>query len=98
MLKKKIWAVIKELYNFLPQNLSLSSKKYGVGIRDPGSGTKTYSGSRIRVQGQKGTRSRIRNTACSGIEERVTQLDPLHLDVVTACLTESWQRALYPPT
>jgi hypothetical protein len=31
----------------------------GSGIRDPGSG-KTYSGSRIRVQGQKGTGSRIR--------------------------------------
>ncbi len=32
----------------------------GSGIRDPGSGKKTYSGSRIRVQGQKGTGSRIR--------------------------------------
>jgi hypothetical protein len=37
--------------------LSLSSQKYGFGIRDPGSG-KTYSVA--RVQGQKGTGSRIR--------------------------------------
>jgi hypothetical protein len=29
----------------------------GSGIRDPGSGKKTYSESRIRVQGQKGTGS-----------------------------------------
>jgi hypothetical protein len=35
--RKKLGPVFKELYNFLPKNLSLSSKKYGVGIRDPGS-------------------------------------------------------------
>jgi hypothetical protein len=35
MLKKKIWSIFKELYNFLPKNLSLSSQKYGFGIRDP---------------------------------------------------------------
>jgi hypothetical protein len=39
MLKKKIWAsFLKELYNFLPKNLSLSSKNYGFKIRDPRSG------------------------------------------------------------
>jgi hypothetical protein len=37
---------------FAPKKLSLSSKKYGFGIRDP---EKTYSGSR----GQKGSGSRI---------------------------------------
>jgi hypothetical protein len=44
--------------------LSLSSKIYGVGIRDPRSGIrdKTYSGYPIRVQGKKGTGSWIRNT------------------------------------
>ncbi len=61
MLKKKIWA----------KNLSLSSKKYGVGIRNPRSGIRNpRSGirkknlSRIRVQGSKmhGSRIRIRNT------------------------------------
>jgi hypothetical protein len=33
--EEKNWPVFKELQNFLPKNLSLSSKKYGVGIRDP---------------------------------------------------------------
>jgi hypothetical protein len=36
----------------------LKNMGLGSGIRDP---EKTYSGSRIRVQGQKGTGSRIRN-------------------------------------
>jgi hypothetical protein len=53
----KIWASFQRIIYFLSKNLSLSSKKYGVGIRDP---EKNYSGSRIRVQGQKGTGSRIR--------------------------------------
>jgi hypothetical protein len=46
-LRKKFGPVFKELLNFLPKNLSLSSEKYGVGIRDPRSGIrkKTYSGS-----------------------------------------------------
>jgi hypothetical protein len=30
----------KKLFIFLPKNLSLSSQKYGFGIRDPGSGKK----------------------------------------------------------
>jgi hypothetical protein len=64
-----------KLDNFLPKKLSLSSQKYGFGIRaeirDP---EKTYSGSQIQGSirhrisdpwGQKGTgsRIRIRNTA-----------------------------------
>ncbi len=51
MLKKKIWANFQRILEFLPKKLSLSSQKYGFGIRDP----KTYSGSR----GQKDTGSRI---------------------------------------
>jgi hypothetical protein len=50
--KKKIGPIFKELLKFLPKKFSLSSQKYGFGIRDP---EKTYSGSR----GQKGTGSRI---------------------------------------
>ncbi len=48
--RKKCGSVFKELLNFLvlPKRLSLSSQKYGFGIRDP---EKTYSGSRI--QGSK---------------------------------------------
>jgi hypothetical protein len=58
VLKKKFGPIFKELKNFLPKKLSLSSQKYGFGIRDP---EKTYPGNR----GQKGTGSRIRisNTA-----------------------------------
>jgi hypothetical protein len=65
--KKKFEQVFRELYNFLPKNLSLSSQKYGFGIRDP---EKTYSGSRIRAQRQKGTGSRIWicNTACLDLD------------------------------
>jgi hypothetical protein len=40
MLKKKFGPVFKESNNFLPKNLSLSSKKYGFG--DPGSGIKIF--------------------------------------------------------
>ncbi len=47
--RKKIGPFYKELQNFLPKKLSLSSQKYGFEIRDPGSG-KTYSGSRIRIR------------------------------------------------
>jgi hypothetical protein len=45
-----------------------------MGLGDPGSEIrkKAYSGSRIRVQGQKGTGSRIRNTAWAAVE-----LEPL---------------------
>jgi hypothetical protein len=61
MLKKKIWASFQRIIELLPKSLSLSSKKYGVGIRDPGKPIPDP-GSPIRVQGQKGTGSRIRNT------------------------------------
>jgi hypothetical protein len=40
--EKKFVSVFKELSNFLPKNLSLSSKKYGVGIRDPKSGKNLF--------------------------------------------------------
>jgi hypothetical protein len=50
--RKKFGSIFKELYNFLPKKLSLSSQTDGFGIRDPGSEIrdpeKTYSGSRIR--------------------------------------------------
>ncbi len=42
----KFGPIFKELLNFLLKKLSLSSQKYGFGIRDP---EKTYSGSRIQV-------------------------------------------------
>jgi hypothetical protein len=42
MLKEKIWASFKELENFLHKNLSLTSQKYGFGIRDPGFGKNLF--------------------------------------------------------
>ncbi len=71
-----MWASFQRIIELFIQNLSLSSKKIwgwdlGSGIRDLGSGIreKTYSGSRIRVQGSirhqipdPGFRIRIRNT------------------------------------
>jgi hypothetical protein len=47
-LKKKSWANFQRIIELFTQKLSLSSQKYGFGIRDP---EKTYSGSRI--QGSK---------------------------------------------
>ncbi len=46
VLKKKIWPYFQRIIELIPKKLSLSSQKYGFGIRDPRSG-KTYSGSRI---------------------------------------------------
>ena len=48
--RKKCGPIFKELLNFLvlPKRLSLSSQKYGFGIRDP---EKTFSG--FRIQGSK---------------------------------------------
>jgi hypothetical protein len=60
MLKKKIGQIFKELLKFLPKKFSLSSQKYGFGIRDPRSGKKPIPDPASR--GQKGTGSRIRNT------------------------------------
>jgi hypothetical protein len=79
MLKKKIWPIFKEFYNFLPKNLSLSSKNYMFGIRDPRSGIRDP-GSEIRNKpfpdpGVKapdpGTQIRIRNNStlhCSVVD------------------------------
>ena len=55
--RKKLGQIFKELKNFLPKKLSLSSQKYGFGIRDPGSRGQKGTGSR----GQKVTGSRIPN-------------------------------------
>ncbi len=47
--RKKFEPNFKELWNFLPKKLSISSQKYEFGIRDPRSG----------IQESKGTQSRI---------------------------------------
>jgi hypothetical protein len=57
VLKKKFGPIFKELQNFFPKKLSISSLKYGFGIRDPGSEIgdpeKSYSRSRIPDPGVK---------------------------------------------
>jgi hypothetical protein len=60
MLKKKIWSSFQRIKELFTQKFVTKLKKYGVGIRDPEKNL-----FRIRVQGQKGTGSRIRNTASS---------------------------------
>jgi hypothetical protein len=54
MLKEKIWDNFQRIIELFPQKLSLSSKKYGFGIRDPGSGKNLF-----RIQGTKRHGSRI---------------------------------------
>jgi hypothetical protein len=50
MLKKKIWANFQRIIELFTQKLSLSSQKYGFGIRDP---EKTYPYHGSRIQGPK---------------------------------------------
>ncbi len=87
--RKKIGAIFKELYNFLPKKLSPSSQTYGFGIRDPGSGIRDpRSGIRKNIfripdpGGQKGTGSRIqiRNTV-SAAGDFSWIMEVLHLSI-----------------
>ncbi len=48
--RKEFGPNFKELWNFLPKKLSLSSQKYEFGIRDPGSSGQKGTGSRIRIR------------------------------------------------
>jgi hypothetical protein len=64
VLKKKFGPIFKEIWNFLPKKLSLSSQKYGFGIRDPGSGKKLFPDPGSRGQKGTGSRIRIRNIDC----------------------------------
>ncbi len=62
MLKKKIWASFQRIIELFTQKfLSLNSKKYGVGIRDPRSGKKPIpnlgSGSRVKKAPDPGSGS-----------------------------------------
>jgi hypothetical protein len=53
--RKKFGPNVKELQNFLPKKLSISSQKYGFGIRDPRSGIrkKPIPDPGSRIQGSK---------------------------------------------
>ncbi len=48
--RKEFGPIFKELLKSLPKKLSLSSQKYGFGIRDPGSRGQKGTGSRIRIR------------------------------------------------
>jgi hypothetical protein len=64
--RKKFGPNFKELWNFLPKKLSLSSQKYEFGIRNPRSGIRNKPipdpGSRRQKGPNPGSRIRIRNT------------------------------------
>jgi hypothetical protein len=59
MLKKKIWPNFPRIIEVFTQKLSLSSQKYGFGIRDPRSGIRKKPIPDPGSRGQKGTGSRI---------------------------------------
>jgi hypothetical protein len=42
VLKKKIWANFQRIIELFTKKLSKSSSKYGLGIRDPGSGKNPF--------------------------------------------------------
>ncbi len=85
--RKKFGPVFKELWNFLPKNMSLSSKKYGIGIR--------VQGSKRHWIPDPGSQVQIRNTGlqCKSnifdIEYRAREgnLFDLVLSIGLACLT-----------
>ncbi len=64
VLKKKIWANFQRIIELFTQKFSISSQKYGFGIRDPRSGIrkKPIPDSGSRGQKVTGSRIRIRNT------------------------------------
>ncbi len=61
MLKKIIWANFQRIIDFLPKKLSISSQKYGFGIRDPGSGKNLFLIPDPGVKKDPRSRIRIRN-------------------------------------
>jgi hypothetical protein len=50
MLNRKIWVNFQRIIELFTSKLSLSSQKYGFGIRDPGSRGQKGTGSRIRIR------------------------------------------------
>jgi hypothetical protein len=74
MLKKKIWVNFQRIIELFTQ-LSPSSQKYGVGIRDPekptpnpGSRGQKGTGSRIRIRNTAPVQHPVRDDADAGVE------------------------------
>jgi hypothetical protein len=82
MLKKKNLGQFPRILELFTQKFVTKLKKYGVGIRDP---EKTYSGSRIRVQGSK--RHRIPDPEhCKKVSiSRAPTSSNLRLSIVLVC-------------
>jgi hypothetical protein len=76
MLNKKMWANFQRIIELLTQKLSLSSQKYGFGIRDPGSGKNLFQIPDPGSRGQKGTGSRIPDPDPQHCEKASTPLPP----------------------
>jgi hypothetical protein len=74
--QQQIGPIFKELENFLPKKLSLSSQKYGFGIRGPGSEIRKKPIPDPGSRGQKGTGSRIRNTGHKSHVVHPSQVTP----------------------
>ncbi len=67
--RKKFGPIFKEFYNFLLKKLSLSSQKYGFGIRNPKKHLSRIQGSKKhRIPGQKITGSKFATLAKGGKE------------------------------
>jgi hypothetical protein len=85
MLKKKIWASFQRIIELITQKfvtkLALKNMGLGSGIRDPGSGKKTYSGSRIRVHGSK--------------RHRIPDPDPQHCYMAKHLVTDTTRYHIY---
>jgi hypothetical protein len=62
VLKKKIRVNFQKILELFTQKLSISSQKYGFGIRNPRSGIRKKHIPDPGSRGQKGTGSQIRNT------------------------------------
>jgi hypothetical protein len=60
--KKKIWPILKKLYNFLPKKLSKSSQKYWLGILDPEKNLFRIPDPGVKKAPDPGSRIRISNT------------------------------------
>jgi hypothetical protein len=79
VLKTKIWANFQRIIEFFPKKLSLSSQKYGFGIRDPGSEIQDPGsgirdpGSGIRKKPISDPRSRIQGSKRHRIPDPVSR-------------------------
>jgi hypothetical protein len=98
--KKRLSQLTKHYKFFTPKKMSLSSQKYGFGIRDPRSGHRKKPFPDPGSRGQKGTGSRIRNTAPYTDEEYLCSLywqDALRQSTVVSLAASCDPAAVFLP-